>query len=503
MNKNKCNNCGAEFPEPYDFCVNCGTRKVPHENMPNKAAVDNNRCNKCGAELPETHDFCVNCGIRRSSDNISLSDANINNSLNTSDDAVVSRSEKKTYKQRERKTKHSKPAKTVIICAIVLLSLLGGIGIWLLLENRETFPIFGSERPVIEDTYEQTQDASEPMTQAETVIITRDTIPVNEIDIREKDIVTLRAETEPTHASTEFVWSSSNPDVLKVDTISSDSREITVVGESQGVAILTVDVNGITARCIFYIGYAMEDSPVFDEPASAVADVEGEVLRIREIWTQSRNVIENGNAQTSGTEEIKVHDADERTRMIDVSSGTNGISYSRIYCFHDGQLIFAFWFGDDQHRFYFKNEALFRWRHTPISGDFVTYDNRHDLADYLEWEHRVFNDINTLGIDTRRSDTYRERDFILDFSSERAITSSDLEGLSLEELRLARNEIYARHGYIFNVPVLIEWFNSKEWYRSITPKISREDFYAIKPSPLSNLEVENINKIVERENQLG
>lgn len=46
--------------------------------------------------------------------------------------------------------------------------------------------------------------------------------------------------------------------------------------------------------------------------------------------------------------------------------------------------------------------------------------------------------------------------------------SLDLSGLSQYELRLARNEIYARHGRKFNDPSLQSYFNGKGWYAPTT-----------------------------------
>jgi len=123
-----------------------------------------------------------------------------------------------------------------------------------------------------------------------------------------------------------------------------------------------------------------------------VFNVEYEIYGIRDIWTQSRNVIDNGTLKPSGSNTIKNYTINDRTTMIEISSGVNNISYSRIYSFYDGQLIFAFWSGDDQHRLYFKNERLFRWRHTSASGTTTDYDNRHDLAEYSEWEQRALQD---------------------------------------------------------------------------------------------------------------
>jgi membrane-associated protein TcaA len=54
--------------------------------------------------------------------------------------------------------------------------------------------------------------------------------------------------------------------------------------------------------------------------------------------------------------------------------------------------------------------------------------------------------------------------YLLPYSSYSYINYSDIAGLSKKELRLARNEIYARHGYIFQSDDLRSYFNSQDWY---------------------------------------
>ncbi len=58
-------------------------------------------------------------------------------------------------------------------------------------------------------------------------------------------------------------------------------------------------------------------------------------------------------------------------------------------------------------------------------------------------------------------------DCILPFSSTWLLTDADLSYLTKDELRLARNEIYARHGRQFNDKELQAYFNSKSWYANI------------------------------------
>ena len=79
------------------------------------------------------------------------------------------------------------------------------------------------------------------------------------------------------------------------------------------------------------------------------------------------------------------------------------------------------------------------------------------------------------------------------YSSSRRLTASDLYGLSKEQLKIARNEIYARHGRLFDSESLQFYFNSKSWYHgTIAPSAFSEDL-------LSQVEKDNIKLIKERE----
>ena len=62
---------------------------------------------------------------------------------------------------------------------------------------------------------------------------------------------------------------------------------------------------------------------------------------------------------------------------------------------------------------------------------------------------------------------YADRDFILPQSKTKKLTYSDLNSLSVEELFIARNEMFARYGYVFDDDSnLAKFFESKEWYSS-------------------------------------
>lgn len=55
-------------------------------------------------------------------------------------------------------------------------------------------------------------------------------------------------------------------------------------------------------------------------------------------------------------------------------------------------------------------------------------------------------------------------EYMLPESSTRVYDVSELEGMSDHDLFVARNEIYARHGYVFEAGELSEYFESKSWY---------------------------------------
>jgi len=73
------------------------------------------------------------------------------------------------------------------------------------------------------------------------------------------------------------------------------------------------------------------------------------------------------------------------------------------------------------------------------------------------------------------------------------ITEAMLRGLSLHELRLLRNEVYARHGRFFKTLWLQQYFGSQEWYDP-TENFKDED--------LTGPDKTNVETIVAYENKL-
>lgn len=69
-------------------------------------------------------------------------------------------------------------------------------------------------------------------------------------------------------------------------------------------------------------------------------------------------------------------------------------------------------------------------------------------------------------------------DFIIYDSDRRYVTGADLDRLDKEQLRIARNEIYARRGRKFNDQYLQGYFNARGWYQgTVAPEAFRESMF--------------------------
>lgn len=89
-------------------------------------------------------------------------------------------------------------------------------------------------------------------------------------------------------------------------------------------------------------------------------------------------------------------------------------------------------------------------------------------------------------------------EYVLPDSDSVVISREQLEGLSEGDLRIARNEIYARHGRMFNSADLQQYFNAKSWY---VPRYTPEEFDNIQYDILSDIEWENIKLILKMEEE--
>jgi len=136
----------------------------------------------------------------------------------------------------------------------------------------------------------------------------------------------------------------------------------------------------------------------------------------------------------------------------------------------------------------------------------------------MEWAYKGYESLDSLYRDniTTQIDTYNQEDnidptiaatvvtedisldengYILPNSEYELLTKADLQGLTADECKKARNEIYARHGRKFTDETLQAYFNSKDWYHgTIEPGDFKED-------NLTEIEKANRDLIVEYEKE--
>ena len=79
-------------------------------------------------------------------------------------------------------------------------------------------------------------------------------------------------------------------------------------------------------------------------------------------------------------------------------------------------------------------------------------------------------------------------------SATEEISTSQLDNMTAEEIRIARNEIYARHGLIFQAEDLNEYFSAQDWYQGTV-----NDTDSI---TLSEIEAKNVAIIVAYEDAM-
>lgn len=97
---------------------------------------------------------------------------------------------------------------------------------------------------------------------------------------------------------------------------------------------------------------------------------------------------------------------------------------------------------------------------------------------------------NTADAETAESvSAVDESEYMIPYSNTQYLTEKDVAELSNDEIRIAINEIYARHGRKYETEDLNVYFSSKSWYE---PKYSAEEFGEIEGSVLNDYEKKNI-----------
>lgn len=144
-----------------------------------------------------------------------------------------------------------------------------------------------------------------------------------------------------------------------------------------------------------------ENKPLAAQPRIQVvpnAEVENEVLHVREVWNTYQKRIKNSEfVKTELDAGVIAYSNGSEIVTIEVAAGYAASSYARTYTYENGKLIFAFFYNDsEENRLYIQADQLYRWRYTLGSNDPVNYDNTADNAAYLSWEIMAVEEGNQL-----------------------------------------------------------------------------------------------------------
>lgn len=91
----------------------------------------------------------------------------------------------------------------------------------------------------------------------------------------------------------------------------------------------------------------------------------------------------------------------------------------------------------------------------------------------------------------------KDDEYILPDSDKMKFSNKDIDDLSEEELELARNEIYARHGRKFKTNYIQNYFNNQSWYKDTIESNKFDE------SVLNEIEKYNIDFIAQYEESLN
>ena len=231
-------------------------------------------------------------------------------------------------------------------------------------------------------------------------------------------------------------------------------------------------------------------------------EFEAAITHIRELYNEIESNRQAGTYDAYDPENgVVYYFSDDDLIAITTQPNVENNAYRRFYYYQDGVLFFAYYEGSDSYRFYFCQGRLIRLRYTPdtaVSNTAVNYDQA--TTEYcLKWACRVLTEEAQLRLELSRLSAASESDseYLLADSDSRYLTEDDLAGFTAEQCRLARNEIYARHGRRFKDPALQRYFDSLSWYNGT---IEPSDF---NDNVFNSYERANCSLIIDYEREHG
>ncbi len=168
-----------------------------------------------------------------------------------------------------------------------------------------------------------------------------------------------------------------------------------------------------------------------------------------------------------------------RSQVLKVSKSKWGYARNEIYARH------GYKFKTSKYKKYFENKTWYK------PGSFSTKELNSiewynmDLIKSMEIEYGLLSGSNSSsGSGSGSSNSgATENSYIFPNSSSKKLTDSQLKKLTKKRLGIARNEILARHGYVFKTTFYKNYFNNQKWYKAggySSSKLNNTEWYNIK-----------------------
>ena len=231
-----------------------------------------------------------------------------------------------------------------------------------------------------------------------------------------------------------------------------------------------------------------ESEETADPPSQAeLRQIDATVNEIAERWNQSSSFIRSSDCvQYSDDTRTDYCDKDGKAvRFVQESDGT-----TFTYLFGDEEELIYIYLRDSEGQtvhYFYQDGSLICYR-SGMGRNYAPFEDAVQknseqyyqngvslLADRLKDREEKDEDRDDDKKDGSDLAEENPEDYIIPKSSKRILTEKDLEGLSSEQLRLARNEIFARHGRIFGSSDLQEYFESKSWYKGTADSSEFQD----------------------------
>ena len=273
MAEPKCRNCGAKMDIADTFCINCGVKAGDRSifdycaHCGGKVIVGSKFCERCGTPIAKTAKDITVPGNGIDSGSYSSADTGINAENDTSirtpvsdtfdvngrtaaAASVITTEDLADDKRNGLKAKFKalpRPAKVAIICGIVALCILIGLGIAFIVHNALSLT------PVREDPINENPVEPLPPT-VRSVEITESGLPISDKTLEFGESVALLVKIEPEGIDEEVIWTNRNPDIVEIDYVNTNKTIVNITGISQGTTRLTAAVGGREAVCIIRVG---------------------------------------------------------------------------------------------------------------------------------------------------------------------------------------------------------------------------------------------------------